>query len=87
VTGQVEIQVEADGGVIVETGERWDGLLIRYRAAGGRRWAKFIVVASPGQSLRDLLVAAIAVVERADAHFDGRAVQGSIQLELGGAVA
>lgn len=85
-TGQVEIVIEADGGVFPESGKRWDGLVVRYRAGGTRRWAKFIVVGAPGQSLRDLVSAAIEVVGRSESKFDGRTVAGT-QLELGGATA
>ena len=77
-TGRVEIVIEADGGVFLDGGDRWDGLRVRYRQAGTRRWARFIVVAAPGQSLRDLVSAAVAVVARSDAgQFDGRKVDGT----------
>jgi hypothetical protein len=87
VNGQIEILIEADDGVFLDDGERWQGLRVRYRAAGERRWAKFIVVGAPGQSLRDLLGAAIATVARSDSAGITRGAHAGEQLQLGGATA
>jgi hypothetical protein len=82
VTGKVEILIDAADGAFLETDERWNGLRVRYRELGTRgAWSKFIVVASDGQSLRDLLIAAIAVVQLSDWPFEGGALVG-MQLDL-----
>jgi hypothetical protein len=89
VTGQVEILIDADGGAFLDNGEVWRGLRVSYRSVGARRWARFIVVAAPGQSLLDLLGAAIAVVARADATGIGatRARNEQLRLDSAGAAA
>jgi hypothetical protein len=88
VIGQVEILIDADGGVFLDTGDRWEGLRVRYRTVGERRWAKFILVGAEGQSLRDLLDAAVAVVARSDSAGIAHPTRASCeQLQLGGAAA
>jgi hypothetical protein len=79
VNGYVEIVVNAVDGTRHDDGEPWRGLLVRHRGRGSRRWSKFIVVGAAGQSLRDLLSAAIATV----ASTDARPADGEVQLELG----
>jgi hypothetical protein len=66
VNARVEILVDATSGVPIESGQHWEGLRVRYRQEGVRRWEKFIAVGAPGQSLRDLLFASIFVVSRAN---------------------
>jgi hypothetical protein len=87
VTGKVEIVVAADGGVFLEGGGGWQGLQVRYRSVGARRWAKFIVIGAPGQSLLDLLGAAIVVVSLADAAGIRGTRADREQLQLEGAAA
>lgn len=66
VNPQVEIEITGDHGVTVALGggpsRPWFGVRVRYRAAGARRWSKFIVEAPAGQSLRLAVLVAIAVV-------------------------
>lgn len=77
--GQVEIQLQAVDGVHHLSGEAWRGLLVRCRPVGGRRWpVRFIVIGADGQSLLDLIVAAVTVAQVADERFDG----GQIELDL-----
>jgi hypothetical protein len=88
----VEILVESDGGVFLNSGEAWQGLRVRYRFAPARRYEKFIVVASPGQTLCDLLGVLLTIVANDDGTgFDRRrAVAGAnkqLQLDDGAAAA
>jgi hypothetical protein len=86
VTGQVEMLIDGVDGTVLGTGAKFEGLRVRYRQAGTRRWSKFIVVRAPGQSLLDLLVAAIAVVSHVDAQHDVGKLDGvQITLDLSGA--
>lgn len=81
--GQVEIQLQAAEGTHHVTGEPWRGLLVRCRPVGSRRPVRFIVVGADGQSLLDLIVAAVTVVNR---HADAPGGE-TKQLELGSAAA
>lgn len=85
--GQVEILVDAASGVLLQSGQRWQGLRVRYRPDSARRWEKFNVVGAPGQSLRDLLTAAIFVVSRTGPAGDGLpatlAIDAGEQLDFG----
>lgn len=86
---RVEIVVCADRGVFLDSGESWMGLCVRYRFAPARRWQKFLVVASPGQTLRDLLGVLLTIVGSDDGTGFRHAVRGANeQLRLdAGAVA
>jgi hypothetical protein len=83
--GEVEILIQAAHGVDDGTGP-WEGLLVSYRHAGGT-WARVKVVGVPGQTLRDLLSAALLVVAHSGARGtvpDSVTVGGvDAQLELG----
>lgn len=85
--GSVEILIEGAGGTSIDTDASWSGLRVRYRQVGSRSWSKFIAVGQPGQSLLDLLGAAIAVVSLVDPPKGGRAIVPGTQLELGSATA
>lgn len=63
---QVEIVIEATSGwnvsIVDGSPEAFDGLRCAYRFEGQRRWGGFVVQSAPLQSLRDCVIAAIAVV-------------------------
>ena len=40
----------------------WEGVRVRYRFTGDRRWREFLLTAQPGQGLRHVLEAAVHVV-------------------------
>lgn len=74
---QVEIVVEADEGFAIpradDGGEprTWRGLCVRYRFEPARRWQKFLVEISVGQTLADALFVAVQVVALDSGNGDG----------------
>lgn len=74
----VEMLVEFDSGLSIdpvtsETSE-WQGLRVKFRFDGaGRRWRKFLITRTPGQSLLDLLTVAIHVVSLDESRPSGNA--------------
>jgi hypothetical protein len=64
VTRQVEIRFEPDSGFAHADGasSTWIGLRVRYRFPPERRWAKFLISHQPGQTLLDVIDAAILVI-------------------------
>jgi hypothetical protein len=81
VTRQVEIEISGESGVTLGfaggCSEPWEGVRVRHRDVGTRRWSKFLVQAPPGQTLRETIAVAIAVVgldedERAKLRQDGQ---------------
>ena len=39
-----EYEAEPDSGVYLATGESWEGVRVKYRRIGVRRWTRFIIV-------------------------------------------
>jgi hypothetical protein len=85
VTGQVEIEIVGDCGFTIDrrTGETspWQGVRVRHRPVGVRRWSKFLVEAPAGQTLLETIAVAIAVVNLDDETRAHLARSGQLRLD------